>query len=119
MWLPRVLRELCERCRIRRRRSGTNHTAFQCTDPHCSLWSFHRAGLGMNVPEGHGPGAMDVKALRREHAEATARFRGSLPAPSPAHDWDADARFHGLFPTAADTGASAPGQGGPFSLTRG
>jgi hypothetical protein len=69
----------------------------------CLFWDFHRSGLGRVEAARNTPVAIDVDTLRREHAEAVARFRQPLPVLLPEHDWDADARFHGLFPAPADT----------------
>jgi hypothetical protein len=38
--------------------------------------------------------------MRETHAREVRKFRGLLPFFASRHDWEADARFHDLFPGA-------------------
>lgn len=108
MWLDRALRWFCLHCSHPERLPGETDTDFLCLNTRCLFWDYHRSGLGRLAPEDHVPVAVDVDALRQEHARAIAGFRGRLPELPPNHDWDADAKFNGLFPASGETAGSAP-----------
>lgn len=119
MWLPSALRRLRKSFRNLRDRPAKSSTAYRCTDPHCPLWSAHPPSQMMVSSPGNGQVPIDVKALRHEQAKAMAQFHDRLPVISAAHDWEADARFEGLFPAPTDTSVSALGSGpAPFAHRR-
>jgi hypothetical protein len=106
MWLRGALEWLRERCRFLWRRSAGRDSAFECQDPHCPLWTYHRPMTRTDVPGANGPETINVSLLQQEHMAAVAGFHGRLPAVLPGHDWDGDARFHGLSPSLGDSAAS-------------
>jgi hypothetical protein len=107
MLLRGALEWLRARCKISWRRSAGRHSAFECQDPTCALWTYHRPMTRMDVPVANAPDTINVSALRQEHIAALAGFPGRLPAVLPGHDWDGDARFNGLSPSLSDSTATA------------
>ncbi len=84
----------CRRCPAVEERSEGDRVTYSCHTVECRLWQFLsllglRPGMNFDVPTAE-------EALAEAHAREVRRFRGCLPVSGPAHDWEADARFHGL-----------------------
>ncbi len=88
----------CRRCPAVEERAQGEQTTYVCQASECRLWHFLsllglRPGMDFEVPTAD-------EALAQAHAREVGRFRGRLPDPGPNHNWEADARFHGLAPGA-------------------
>ena len=86
----------CRQCPAIEERARGNQTTYACHNRQCRLWAFLGV-LGLRVGTDL-EGLTEEELLRQAHACEARRFRGVLPAPAPGHDWEADARFHGLSP---------------------
>jgi hypothetical protein len=84
----------CRRCPAVEERAEGDRVTYSCHTRECRLWHFLsllglRPDMNFDVPTAE-------EALAEAHAHEVRRFRGHLPILGPAHDWQADARFHGL-----------------------
>ena len=89
----------CRRCPALAERTEGEYTVHACHNSQCRLWNFLRLlalhpGINFDAPTAE-------ESVRQEHAREVRRFRGVLPVLRSGHDWEADARFHGLVPGAA------------------
>lgn len=84
----------CRRCPVVEERREGEHVQYVCSTTECRLWQFLsllglRPGADFDAPTAE-------EAVCQAHAREVRQFRGCLPVLGPVHDWEADARFHGL-----------------------
>ena len=88
----------CRACPVVEERGEGDRVLYTCHATECRLWQFLsllglRPGADFDAPTVE-------EALRQAHAREVREFRGCLPDPGAGHNWEADARFHGLAPRA-------------------
>lgn len=94
--IGREAARFCRRCPAVEEREESGQVVYTCRASQCRLWLFLsllglRPGADFDAPTAE-------EARIQAHAREVRRFRGVLPDPGPAHNWEADARFHALSP---------------------
>jgi hypothetical protein len=100
--------QFCRRCPALAEQTQGEYTVYSCQNTQCRLWAFLRL-LGLRPgTDFDGPSAEEE--LMREHAREARRFRGVLPEVESGHNWEADARYHGLAPDVIWDEAAGPAE---------
>lgn len=106
--IGRQATQFCRNCPAIEERAWGENVMRICHNPQCRLWAFLRL-LGLRPGMDFSNPATE-EGLARAHGHETRRFRGLLPFPASDHDWEADARFHGLMPGAKPVGERSTGR---------
>src|SRR5574341_396694 len=100
--------QFCRRCPALAEQTRGEYTVYSCQNTQCRLWAFLRR-LGLR-PGTDFDGPTAEEDLLREHAREARRFRGVLPEVGSAHDWEADAHYHGLAPDVMWDAVASPAE---------